>query len=166
MVGAGSTMTARRGQTPAMTNPGASSSTRRACRSRRTRCVPVTDDVVAAAARHPHKIAMIDGITRAEHTYDEIVTTARRLGRALQDAGVGVGDRVAIVGTNSPEWAIAFLGTLFAGGTVTTLNPLYTDREVREQFADSRPVAVFAVEATATTVQAVWERREELPSAA
>ncbi len=118
--------------------------------------VPVTDDVVAAAARHPHKIAMIDGITGAEHTYDEIVTTARRLGRVLQDAGVGLGDRVAIVGTNSPEWAIAFLATLFAGGTVTTLNPLYTEREVREQFGDSRPVAAFAVESTAPTVRAVW----------
>ena len=117
---------------------------------------PVTDDVLDAAARHPYKIAMIDGITGAEHTYDEIVITARRLGRVLQDAGVGVGDRVAIVGTNSPEWAIAFLGTLFAGGTVTTLNPLYTEREVREQFADSGPVAVFAVEATAPPVQAVW----------
>ncbi len=64
--------------------------------------------------------------------------------------GSGVGDRVAIVGTNSPEWAVAFLGTLFAGGTVTTLNPLYTDREIREQFSDSQPKVVFAVEATAS----------------
>lgn len=117
---------------------------------------PVTDDVVAAAERLPHKVAMIDGATGAEHTYQEIVTSARRLGRALQDAGVGLGDRVALLGTNSPEWAIAFLGTLFAGGTVTTLNPLYTEREVREQFGDSQPVAAFAVDATWDTLAAVW----------
>ena len=122
----------------------------------------VTDDVVAAASCHPGKIAMIDGISGAEHTYSEILRAARRLGRALQDAGVGLGDRVAIVATNSPEWAVAFLGTLFAGGTVTTLNPLYTEREIAEQFKDSTPTVAFAVEATIPTVRAVWGDRPNL----
>ncbi|MGZ6956486.1 MAG: AMP-binding protein [Acidimicrobiia bacterium] len=117
---------------------------------------PVTEDVVAAMERHPDKIALIDGATGAEHSYAEIVTAARRLGRHLQDIGVGLGDRVAIVATNSPEWAVAFLGTLFVGGTVTTLNPLYTAREIGEQFADSSPMAVFANEATMDNVREVW----------
>jgi acyl-CoA synthetase (AMP-forming)/AMP-acid ligase II len=120
---------------------------------------PVTDDVVATATRHPDKIALICGATGARYTYAELVTAARRLGRMLQDEGVGVGDRVGLVATNSPHWAVVFLGTLFAGGTVTTLNPLYTEREVREQFEDSKPSAVFAVEATAPAVQAVWGDR-------
>lgn len=117
---------------------------------------PVTDDLVASAARHPHKVAFIDGVSGAEYTFAEILTAARRLGRHLQDAGVGIGDRVGIVATNSPEWAVVFLGTLFAGGTVTTLNPLYTEREIAEQFKDSTPKAVFVVEATAPSVKAVW----------
>jgi acyl-CoA synthetase (AMP-forming)/AMP-acid ligase II len=66
---------------------------------------------------------------------------------------------VAIVATNSPEWAVVFFATLFAGGVVTTLNPLYTEREVREQFDDSTPTVAFAVEATAPPVQAVWGER-------
>lgn len=117
---------------------------------------PVTDDIVRTAERHPGKVAIIDGITGAEHTYSEIVTAAKRLGRHLQDVGVGVGDRVAIIATNSPEWAVVFLGTFFAGGTVTTLNPLYTPREIGEQFADSQPKVVFAIEATMDNVRAVW----------
>jgi len=117
---------------------------------------PLTDDIVAAMERHPHRVAMIDGVSGAEHTYTEIVTAARRLGRHLQDVGVGVGDRVAIIATNSPEWAVAFLGTLFAGGTVTTLNPLYTPREIGEQFADTEPKVVFAIEATMPNVREVW----------
>ena len=124
---------------------------------------PVTDDLVAAAARHPHKVAFIDGISGAEYTFAEILTAARRLGRHLQDAGVGVGDRVGIVATNSPEWAVVFLGTLFAGGTVTTLNPLYTEREIAEQFDDSTPKAVFVVEATAPAVKSSVGRRAGLP---
>ncbi len=117
---------------------------------------PVTDDVVAAAQRHPDKVAFVDGISGERYTFSEVVTAARRLGRVLQDEGIGLGDRVGIVATNSPEWAIVFLATLFAGGTVTTLNPLYTEREIKEQFGDSTPKAVFAVEATAPTVKAVW----------
>ncbi|MBK5287827.1 MAG: AMP-binding protein [Acidimicrobiia bacterium] len=117
---------------------------------------PVTDDLITAATRHPDKVALIDGISGAQYTFAEILTAARRVGRHLQDFGVGVGDRVGIVATNSPEWAVVFLGTLFAGGTVTTLNPLYTEREIAEQFADSTPKAVFAVEATAPNVRAVW----------
>ncbi len=120
---------------------------------------PVTDDVEASARRHPDKVAFIDGISGATYTFAEVVTAARRLGRVLQDEGLGVGDRVGIVATNSPEWAIVFLATLFAGGTVTTLNPLYTEREIREQFADSTPTSVFAVEATAAPVRAVWGDR-------
>ena len=55
---------------------------------------PVTDDVVATAARFPDKVALICGATGARYTYAELVTAARRLGRVLQDEGVGVGDRV------------------------------------------------------------------------
>ena len=120
---------------------------------------PVTDDLVASAHRHPDKVAFIDGVSGAQYTFGQILTAARRLGRHLQDAGVGVGDRVGIVATNSPEWAVVFLGTLFAGGTVTTLNPLYTEREITEQFKDTTPTAVFAVEATAPPVRAVWGDR-------
>ena len=120
---------------------------------------PVTDDLVASAQRHPDSVAFIDGISGAQYTFGQILTAARRLGRHLQDAGVGVGDRVAIAATNSPEWAVVFLATLFAGGTVTTLNPLYTEREITEQFKDTTPTVVFAVEVTATPVRAVWGDR-------
>ncbi len=120
---------------------------------------PVTHDLEASARRHPDKVAFIDGISGATYTFAEVVTAARRLGRVLQDEGVGVGDRVGIVATNSPEWAIVFLATLYAGGTVTTLNPLYTEREIGEQFADSTPTSVFVVEATAAPVRAVWGDR-------
>ena len=117
---------------------------------------PVTADLIASAHRHPDKVAIIDGISGAAYTYAEILTAARRLAQALRDEGVQLGDRVGIVAPNSPEWAVAFLGSLFVGATVTTLNPLYTAREIGEQFKDSSPKAVFASELTAVTVITVW----------
>jgi acyl-CoA synthetase (AMP-forming)/AMP-acid ligase II len=117
---------------------------------------PLTDDLVASTARHPDKVALIDGVSGATYTYARVLEACRRMGRVLQDAGIGLGDRVAIVAPNSPEWVIAFMGTLFAGGTVTTLNPLYTEREIGEQFSDSSPKVVFAGDATQDAARAVW----------
>ena len=76
------------------------------------------------------------------------------MARALQERGVSKGDRVAIVAPNSPEWVLAFYGANLAGATVTTLNPLYREREVATQFADSKPVLAFAAPATHDVVRA------------
>lgn len=120
----------------------------------------VTDDLVATAGRHPNKVALIDGVSGASYTFAEVLEASRRLGRCLQNAGIGSGDRVALVGPNSCEWIVAFMATLFAGGTVTTLNPLYTEREIGEQFGDSSPKVVFAGDATSEAARAVWGDKE------
>src|SRR5947207_15808534 len=110
---------------------------------------PLTDDLLATVAKWPDKIALIDGVSERTYTFKEVLVASLQIGRLLQDEGVGLGDRVGLVAPNSPEWVIAFMGTLFAGGTVTTLNPLYTEREIGTQFEDSKPKVCFAAEATA-----------------
>ena len=45
---------------------------------------------------------------------------------ALIEAGVGAGDRVALWAPNTPEWAMASLAVLFAGGSVVPINTRYT----------------------------------------
>ena len=60
------------------------------------------------------------------------------MARALQDEGVRKGDMVAIYAPNSCEYAVALHGALLAGATVTTLNPLYREREVEHQLARRR----------------------------
>lgn len=117
---------------------------------------PLTDDLVATAARWPDRVALIDGMSERTYTFKEVLTASVGIARVLQDEGVTPGDRVGIVAPNSCEWVVAFWGALFAGGTVTTLNPLYTEREIGAQFEDSRPKAVFAAEATAAATKAVW----------
>ena len=121
---------------------------------------PLTDDLVATAARWPDKIALIDGVSERTYTFKEVLVASLGMARVLQDEGVAPGDRVGVVAPNSCEWVIAFWGTLFAGATVTTLNPLYTEREIGAQFNDSRPKAVFAAEATAAATKAVWGDRD------
>jgi acyl-CoA synthetase (AMP-forming)/AMP-acid ligase II len=117
---------------------------------------PLTLELEAAAERDPDKVAIVDGVGGATYTFAQVLEASRGLGRTLQDAGIEPGDRIGLVSPNSCEWVIAFWGSLFAGATVTTLNPLYTEREIGHQFGDSQPKAVFVAEACADATRAVW----------
>jgi acyl-CoA synthetase (AMP-forming)/AMP-acid ligase II len=118
--------------------------------------LPVSDLLRDSATRWPDEIALVDGVTDAEYTFARIWEASLGLARALQDEGVEKGDRVGIVAPNSPEWIIAFHGAILAGATVTTLNPLYKQREIAHQFGDSQPKAVFVADATAEVTRSVW----------
>ncbi len=118
--------------------------------------LPVADLLAGAASTWPDEIALVDGISDAEYTFARVWEASRGVARALQDEGVEPGDRVGIVAPNSPEWVVAFHGALLAGATVTTLNPLYKEREIAHQFGDSTPKAVFVADATAETTRSVW----------
>lgn len=49
-------------------------------------------------------------------SYEEVASQVRRLAQGLQALGVLPGDRVALVAENRPEWAIADLAIMAAGG--------------------------------------------------
>ena len=116
----------------------------------------LTQDLKAQVERTPGKVALVDGVGGASYTFAQVLEASTRLGRWLQDAGIEPGDRVGLVSPNSCEWVVAFWGALFCGATVTTLNPLYTEREISHQFGDSQPKAVFVAETTAEATKAVW----------
>jgi long-chain acyl-CoA synthetase len=51
--------------------------------------------------------------------------------------GIGKGSVVGIMLPNLPQTVIAFYGSLRAGATVTMINPLYVEPEIRQQVTDS-----------------------------
>ena len=55
-------------------------------------------------------------------TYNEALNAIKKVALALKNAGIKDGDRVGVVGKNSPEWTIAYLGILFANGVVVPLD--------------------------------------------
>ena len=59
-------------------------------------------------------------------TFSEARSLARSFGSGLVRMGGQVGDVVAIVLPNMPEYATAFMGAAEAGFVITTLNPAYT----------------------------------------
>jgi acyl-CoA synthetase (AMP-forming)/AMP-acid ligase II len=77
-------------------------------------------------------------------TFDELLEQARAAAAALIEAGVAAGDRVAIWGANSDEWATASLAVLFAGATVVPVNTRYTPVEAGDLVARARCRVVLA----------------------
>jgi acyl-CoA synthetase (AMP-forming)/AMP-acid ligase II len=122
--------------------------------------IPLTDLLAPAAERNRDRPALInyDGTS---YTFGRAWEACRRLGRFLQDNGIKKGDRIAIFSANCPEYFVAFYGTLFAGGVVTTLNPLYKERELLHQLEDCEAAAVFAM---GPLVPMVHQVREHLPN--
>ncbi|MDR1143535.1 MAG: AMP-binding protein, partial [Spirochaetaceae bacterium] len=59
---------------------------------------------------------------RISLTYNESLAKVQAVARWLHGWGIRKGDRVAVTGKNSPEWAVAYLGILFAGATVVPLD--------------------------------------------
>src|SRR5215472_17477006 len=96
---------------------------------------PLTWLLDRTASRYPDRTALIYYGTRL--SYAQLAHHAHRFAYALQSLGVKKGDRVAIALPNLPQYPMAFYGTLLAGAVVVPTNPLYTEREMQHQLADS-----------------------------
>lgn len=113
----------------------------------------------AAVQRHPDKTAFI-AVDGRQYTFADTWRAAVCLARLLQDDGLGKGERVAIFSPNSPEYFVALHAILAAGGTVTTMNPLYKEREVLQQLEDCQASSIFVARPLEPLVASV---REQLP---
>src|SRR5688572_2478241 len=78
--------------------------------------------------RLPNKPALC-AATGKSYTFAEYWAGVKGMARHLQDDGLKKGDVIGIYAPNSVEYAIALHGALMAGAIVTTLNPLYRERE-------------------------------------
>ena len=124
------------------------------------------------AVAHASRPALIEAATGRKITYAELLARVRSFAGALRAQGLRRGDVLALLAPNSPEYAVAALGTLWAGGVLTTLNPSYTEREVRAQLLDSGALRVVTTQAlepvaraamSGTTAQRL-DLLEQLPS--
>src|SRR5713101_3372204 len=83
------------------------------------------------------KPALIDGLTGRELTYGALADGVKRVASALRRRGFKKGDVFAIFSPNLIEYPIAFFAVASLGGAVTTVNSLYTARELGDQLKNS-----------------------------
>ena len=80
-----------------------------------------------------------DEVTTYEGLFHEVTLVAK----GLADLGVRPGDKVAILGHNSPEWAKAYLGTSQASAICVPIDSLLTQNEITHLLADSKAKVAF-----------------------
>lgn len=97
--------------------------------------IPVHQFLTQAFESAPNKVAI--HFMGRELTYKELYESALKFANYLRSLGVEKGDRVAVMLPNCPQAVIAYYGTMYAGGIVVQTNPLYTERELQYQMADS-----------------------------
>jgi acyl-CoA synthetase (AMP-forming)/AMP-acid ligase II len=126
--------------------------------------VPLTDLVLQRAAELGDKPALIDGASGRTLTYAALAAGIRRAAAGLAARGFAKGDVLGIYSPNVPEYAIAFHAAASLGGTCTTVNPLYTSRELAQQLNDcgakyalSVPPLMDTVREAAATVPSLRE---------
>ncbi len=93
--------------------------------------------VLQHAERLANEPALVDGVNGRSLTFAELQGEVMALAGGLAARGFGKGDVLALMAPNIPEYAVAFHGTAWAGGSVTTINPTYTAGEVKHQLKDS-----------------------------
>ncbi len=122
----------------------------------------ITSYILRPVATSPDRIALHCGATGTQYTYQSLSDAIHAFAGGLAARGLGVGDVIALMSPNTPEFAVVFHGAAVAGVAVTTLNPTYTPDELRHQLNDSGaklmvaygatvPLAATAIEGTAVT---------------
>ena len=94
-----------------------------------------------------HPALLDSGRTPSEiFRYDQLHELVEHLARQLAGVGLGVGDRLAMVIPNRPEFVIAFLAAVRAGAATAPLNPQYTANEFGVYLDEIRPKAILYFE--------------------
>ena len=97
----------------------------------------VTTFVLRCAQELAERTALIDGTTGATMSYGELAAAIRRAAGGLAARGFEKGEVLAIYSPNTVPYPVAFHGAAYAGGVVTTVNPLYTASELESQLRDA-----------------------------
>ena len=115
------------------------------------------------AGRHPKPLLVgraVSGQIEGDST-KEWFERLRDVSLGLTAVGVGVGDRVAIMSESRPEWLLADLAILMAGGVTVPIYPTLSAPQARYILQDCG--ARLAIVSTAEQLDKIQRVRHELP---
>ncbi len=114
---------------------------------------PLFEALTNAAERAPQHPAL--SFYGRATSYQDLDDQTSRCAHALKRLGVTKGDRVAIMLPNIPQCVVAYYGALKAGAIVVMTNPLYTERELQIQLADSGAETIITLDFLYPKVESV-----------
>lgn len=90
-----------------------------------------------------------------EVSYAELDELSERCAALLASHGIGVGDRVAVMIGNCPQFHVVFYGILKLGAVYVPVNPLFKEEELRYELNDSGATAIVVLDQLADMLMAV-----------
>ncbi len=114
----------------------------------------LVDMLDRAADRYGSRVAMIARRPSGEQTqttYRELRDRAHRAALLLATRGIKPGDRVLLIGENSPDWVLGYFAILYAGAIAVPLDQLISAEELA-------PICKIAEPAAALRSSAVHKR--------
>lgn len=81
--------------------------------------------------------------SKRSFTYTDVFNHVNKLSKWLIANGLEKGDKVAVMGKNSPEWGVAYLSALYAGGIIVPIDNGLNEKEVINIVNVSGPSFVF-----------------------
>src|SRR3954454_15775451 len=94
---------------------------------------------------HLDRVALVDAKSGRQTSYREMIGRIDAFAGALAGRGIGVGDVVGLLSPNSSAFAVAFHGILRAGATATTVNALFTAKDIAKQLTDAHAKMLITV---------------------
>jgi long-chain acyl-CoA synthetase len=116
--------------------------------------------IVEAASSRPDNVAMVLIGSKAGEaiTFGSMLAQIRSIAYRLGQEQIAFGDRVAIIGENHPNWAIAYLGILYRGAVVTPLDPAAATTTLATFLKDSETKLAFVSPASLQKFYAACEQ--------
>lgn len=105
------------------------------------------------ARQRPDAVALCEAVGGRGYTYGELDHLIGRFAAGLAAQGFGPGDTLVMFLPNLPEWPIAALGAMAAGGVVSGANPMYGAADLAHQMRDANARFVMTIPPFLATVR-------------
>ncbi|MBL6749299.1 MAG: AMP-binding protein [Nevskia sp.] len=109
--------------------------------------VTVAEFIRAQARRRPQRTALVDAASGRRYRYGELDALIGRFAAGLAANGFRPGDTLLMFAPNMPEWPVAALGAIAAGGAVSGANPAYGAADLAHQARDCGARFIFTTPA-------------------
>ena len=89
------------------------------------------------------------------YSYDQIDIISRNIAAWIQSLGLAKGSTIGLMMPNVNQYLPIVIGVIRAGMVLTSINPLYTPRELKHQLTDSETRAIFILEPFCSVLEKV-----------
>ncbi len=100
--------------------------------------------------RWPDNVCFVDfdgnGGTKQAYTYTQVWRNVETLAQWMISNGIKKGDRVAVSGKNSPEWATVFIASMLAGAIACPMDYALHNAEIANLIKTAKPKMLFVDE--------------------